>query len=73
VALSKLDSKYVRLEETMEDETRSHVCTIVSDGKELRPNEATVWGFGTSDGGQVRPVIAKACKKTDSVAHKQTK
>ncbi|KAI3339079.1 hypothetical protein F4824DRAFT_458098 [Ustulina deusta] len=73
VALSKLDSKYVHLDETIEDETRSHICAIVSDAEELRPDEATMWGFGTSDDGQLRPFIAKTCKKTEGGAHKRTK
>ncbi|KAI0424539.1 hypothetical protein F5Y09DRAFT_347625 [Xylaria sp. FL1042] len=87
VALSKLDSKYAHLEETfysihsgtenpdktIEGETRSHVCAIVSDGEELRQDEATMWGFGTSDDGQVRPFIAKMCKRTDNGSHKRTK
>lgn len=73
MALSKLNPQYSRLMETLEDGTRSHICTSVSECEVSLVDEVTEWRFDVSGDNQVRPVIARLCKKGTLGAHKKTK
>ena len=52
MTLSKLDLEHALLEETCDDETRSHVCTELAGPNPNYSEEATVWKFGVSQEGK---------------------
>lgn len=72
VVLSKLDREYNRLMETLDEETRSHICTSVPEREVSLAEQVTEWRFDVSRDNQVRPVIARLCKKGTLGAHKRT-
>lgn len=73
VALSKLNGEHNRLLETLEDETKSHICTSVSECEVSHEDQVTEWRFAVPGNNQIRPVIARLCKKSSTNAHKRTK
>lgn len=73
VALSKLNADHNRLMETLDDETKSHICTSLPECEVSLAEQVTEWRFDVSSDNKVRPVIARLCKKGTLGAHKRTR